>query len=83
MGEVFCERNLEHTRHLTNLSNDNERHLVLFQLLDLGNRTMITEDHLCLLFNICEQCQEKVMSGQPHDQCFFILDGTVDISRKK
>lgn len=44
---------------------------------------MITEDHLCLLFDICEQCQEKVMSGQSHDQCFFILDETVDISSKK
>lgn len=32
---------------------------------------MITEDHLCLLFNICEQCQEKVMSGQSHDLAAF------------
>lgn len=28
---------------------------------------MITEDHLHLLLNIYEQCQEKVMSGQSHN----------------
>lgn len=32
---------------------------------------MITEDHLCLLFNISEQCQEKVMSGQSHNLAAF------------
>lgn len=28
---------------------------------------MITGDHLHLLLNIYEQCQEKVVSGQSHD----------------